>query len=83
LEVYFWIAISGLEGIEVKRGIDKNFPQVASAPLGPSASLGISAARLKRPLNASTKSRAVELPHSSQKIGLEWATRIGLPHTNS
>jgi hypothetical protein len=82
LEVYFWIAISGLEGIGVKRGIDKNFPQVASASLDPSASLGISAAGLKRPLNVSTKSQQLNCP-TQAKIGLEWATRIGLPHTNS
>jgi hypothetical protein len=30
LEIYIWVAISSLRGIEVKRGLDKNFPQVAS-----------------------------------------------------
>jgi hypothetical protein len=64
----------------VNRGLDKNFPQVASAALGPSASLGSSG--LKRPLNASTKSQQLNCP-TQAKIGLEWATRIGLPHTNA
>jgi hypothetical protein len=30
LEIYIWVAISGLGGIEAKRGLDKNFPQLAS-----------------------------------------------------
>ena len=30
LEIYIWVAMRGLGGIEVKRGLDKNFPQVAS-----------------------------------------------------
>jgi hypothetical protein len=29
LEVYIWIVISGLQGIGVRRGIDKSFAQVA------------------------------------------------------
>jgi hypothetical protein len=43
-EIYIWVVIRSFGEIGVKRGIDKNFPQVASAALGPSASLGISAA---------------------------------------
>ena len=29
LDIYIWVAMRGLAGIEAKRGLDKNFPQVA------------------------------------------------------
>jgi hypothetical protein len=42
LDIYIWVAMSGLGAIEVKRGLDKNFAQVASkrnAPLKPKSGL--------------------------------------------